>query len=290
MLLAIVGSPTCRPQINMWKTARSTSLWLAVLALVAGCATGTRGVPYPAFVQTEDLEGTFHAGLPGTRAKGLSGDLRTGRFGALLQLPEQWRWNTGAAPGKSVEIFVLLGEISLGDLALRPGNYAYLPPGSTGLSMSTQRGAEVLYFLDDADPTAVIQTPLFMSRDVVPWRPLSEEALDAGLQVKELRYDPGSGARTYLLKVEPGATLSWQRSSAVTEGFLLSGAYRHSECVNGRVVTGDYSPGGYFQRPAGVVNGGPQAGSSEGAVWFVRSMTRASVTVVDECPRPIQGN
>jgi glyoxylate utilization-related uncharacterized protein len=262
--------------------------WLSsviAFAVLAACASGTRDAPY-AFIQTEELEGTFHAGLPGTRAKGLLGDPNTGRFSALLLLPQQWRWNTGAAPGKSVEIFVLQGEIAVGDLTLRPGNYAYLPPGSTGLSMSTLQGAQLLYFLNDADPSAVIQTPLFMSRDVVPWQPLTEDALDAGLQIKELRADPGSGARTYLLKVEPGATQPWQKSSVATEGFLLSGDYRHSECINGKVVTGDYTPGGYFHRPAGVVNGGALSGSAEGAVWFVRTLSRATVSVVNECPRP----
>lgn len=269
-------------QVKKWL---SLLLGCAVVA-AAGCASSTRNVPYPAFIQTEELDGGFHAGLPGTRARGLSGDLRTGSFGAVLLLPEQWRWNTGAAPGKSVEVYVLMGEITLGDLSLRPGNYAYLPPGSTGISMSTVRGAQVLYFLNDADPRAVIQTPLFMSRDVVPWQPLSDDAFEAGLQVKELRGDPGSGARTYLLKVDPGATLPWQKSSVVTEGFLLSGNYRHSECVNGKVITGEYAPGGYFQRPAGAVNGGPLSGSSDGAVWFVRTMSRGEVSVVEACLPP----
>ena len=262
---------------------KAAALILLNALALAGCASAPRNVPYPAFIQAEELDGAFHAGLPGTRAKGLSGDARTGRFSALLLLPEQWRWNTGAAPGKSVEIYVLAGEVMLGDLALRPGNYAWLPPGSTGLSMSSLGGAELLYFLDDAAPDAVIQTPLFMSRDVVPWQPLTEDAMDAGLQVKELRHDPGSGQRTFLLKVEPGATQRWQKASAKEEGFLLSGDYRHSECLNGEAVTGDYTPGGYFERPAGVVNGGPLAGSSEGAVWFMRTNSRARITVVDQC-------
>jgi hypothetical protein len=110
--------------------------------------------------------------------------------------------------------------------------------------------------------------------------------MDAGLQIKELRHDPGSGARTYLLKIEPGATQSWQSSSVKTEGFLLSGSYRHSECIGGRSVSGEYTPGGYFERPAGMVHGGPLAGTSEGAVWFMRTMARADVTAVGECPQP----
>jgi Domain of unknown function (DUF4437) len=263
--------------------SKTLALLLSSLCLIGGCANAPRNVPYPAFIQVEELDGAFHAGLPGTRAKGMSGDPRTGRFSALLLLPEQWRWNTGAAPGKSVEIFVLAGAVMLGDLELRPGNYAWLPPGSTGLSMSSLGGAQLLYFLNDAAPDAVIQTPLFMSRDVVPWQPLSEEAMDAGLQVKELRHDPGSGQRTFLLKVEPGATQRWQKSSVKEEGFLLSGEHRHSECLNGKAITGEYTPGGYFERPAGVVNGGPLAGSSEGAIWFMRTNSRAKITIVDEC-------
>jgi hypothetical protein len=263
--------------------SKTLPLFLASLFLLGGCANAPRNVPYPAFIQVEERDGSFHAGLPGTRAKGMSGDPRTGRFSALLLLPEQWRWNTGAAPGKSVEIFVLAGAVMLGDLELRPGNYAWLPPGSTGLSMSSLGGAQLLYFLNDAAPDAVIQTPLFMSRDVVPWQPLSEDAMDAGLQVKELRHDPGSGQRTFLLKVEPGATQRWQKSSVKEEGFLLSGDYRHSECLDGKAITGQYTPGGYFERPAGVVNGGPLAGSSEGAIWFLRTNSRAKITIVDEC-------
>lgn len=267
------------------KVCRATSAVVLLGVFLAGCANAPRNVPYPAFVQVEELDGAFHAGLPGTRAKGLSGDLRTGRFSALLLLPEQWRWNTGAAPGKSVEIFVLAGAVMLGDLELRPGNYAWLPAGSTGLSMSSSGGAQLLYFLDDAAPDAVIQTPLFMSREVVPWQPLTEDAMDAGLQVKELRHDPGSGQRTFLLKIEPGATQRWQKSSVKAEGFLVSGNYRHSECINGKAITGGYTPGGYFERPAGVVNGGPLAvaDSSEGAIWFIRTNSRGEVTTVDEC-------
>ena len=36
------------------------------------------------------------------------------------------------------------------------------------------------------------------------WAPLSGDDEDQGLLVKELRNDPGSGARTWLLSVSPG--------------------------------------------------------------------------------------
>ena len=259
---------------------------MSAVLLLGACAAGPRDVPYPAFMQVDALEHTFLAELPGIRAKRLSGDLRSGRFSALLYLPESWRWNTGAAPGKSVEVYVIAGEVMIADLSLAPGNHAYLPPGSTGMSLTTTDGAQLLYFLDEASAAAVIQTPLFMSREVVPWKPASGPLLGSGLQEKELRGDPGSGARTWLLEVPPGAGIPWQQSSTALEGFLITGDYRHSECVDGRPVTGTYAPGGYFKRPAGAVHGGPQSGSETGAVWLLRQASGGTTREVAGCDRP----
>jgi hypothetical protein len=257
---------------------------LVALAMAVGaCATAPPPLDYPAFVQSGDIEEGFTAALPGTRARQLFSQPETGRLTLLLALPQDWNWNTGAPPGKAVELYVLQGEIILGDITLLPGNYAYLPPGSTGLTMSTGAGAEVLYFLDDADPHSVIRTPLYMSRDVIPWRPLSEHPEDAGIQVKDLRLDPGSGARTWLMRVAPGATVRWHRSASMTEGFLLWGDFRNSECADGVPVSGDYAAGGYFRRPAGVLSGGPEAGSGEGAVWLLRQPGAGAPTWAEDC-------
>lgn len=259
---------------------------LAAVLILAACASATR-VPYPAFVQSADLRDSFLAGLPQLSAKMLSSDSESGRFSALLTLPAEWRWTTGASPGMSVEIYVLSGRVELGDLTLHPGNYAYLPPGSLGLSMSTKAGAELLYFLDEADRSATIRTPVFTSREVIPWQPRVDGSPVAGSEEKVLRHDPGSGARTWLQRAGPEDAQPWQRSSASEEGFLLSGEYRHSECVDGKAVTGSYEPGGYFMRPAGVVNGGPRAGTGEEAVWLLRRPSRAAVTPAEGCPQAV---
>jgi hypothetical protein len=247
------------------------------------CAANSPQPPYPAFIQVEDLPDTFIAGLPGVRAKQLAGNPQTRRSSNQILLPADWQFTTGASPGKSVEIFVLAGEILLADLTLGPGGYAYIPPGSTGLQMKSSRGASLLYFLDDADPAAVIQTPLILSSDLVSWVPLSESPIDIGLSEKELRADPGSGARTWLKRIEPFATQSWQQSSTIQEGFLIAGSYRENECVNGVAVAGDYGPGGYFHRTPGAVYGGPGSTSTDVAVWFLRSPKKDSLQALAEC-------
>lgn len=251
-----------------------------VLALVvlAACASNTPPIPYPAFVPAADLPDSFLAGLPGSRAKIFSSDARTRRASMLLQLPADWNFGTSAAPGKTQEFYVLEGELVLGEFTLQPGGYAYLPAGSLGVSMSSSSGALLLYFLDDVRPNAVIQTPIISNSNLLTWRQASEAVEDFGIAVKVLRSDPGSGARTWLKKVEVGAVQNWRQSSTTEEGFLVSGLYQHAECVAGEAITGEYASGGYFLRPAEAVNGGPEAVAQQTSVWLLRVSEHASYT------------
>jgi len=255
------------------------------LVLLSGCASGPPAVPYPAFAQVDEMPDVFLAALPGLRAKQLSGDARSGRNGYRLLLPADWNGSTGASPGKSVELFVVAGEITLGGMELKTGSYAYIPAGFTGSSFATTSGAMVLYFLDNENSASVIQTPLIMDSGVLNWQAVSDEPEDFGLSIKELRLDPGSGARTWLLRIDPGAVQSWQRSATPVEGYLLTGSYRHSECVNGESATFDYAPSGYFVRPAGAINAGPEAAAWSTAIWYLRSIGKSDVQtqIVSAC-------
>lgn len=267
-----------------YDSRRTAGMLLLVLLLsVSGCGLAPTKVPYPAFIQSEELEDVFLVGLPGVRAKQFGGDARSLRSSNRLLIPENWDFSTGAVPDKSVEIFVLAGQIELGDLTLGPGGYAYLPSGSMGTSMRSRTGAELLYFLDDVDASAVIQTPLISGIDPIRWRSLSDDPDDFGLSVLELRSDPGSGARTWLLKIDPVAAQPWQRFSADVEGFLVSGQYQHSECVSGEPATGTYKPGGYFLRPADAVHAGPEAKSIEPSIWYLRTLRAGEREIVGEC-------
>ena len=105
-----------------------------------------------------------------------------------------------------------------------------------------------------------------------------------GVYVKELRADPGSGARTWLQRIEPGARVPWQSSSAIREAYFLRGAYRHSECFEGEPQTWDYAPGGYFRRPSGIVNGGPESQAIQPSVWFFREPQGGTTTPASGCP------
>lgn len=251
-------------------------LVILILLSLGACASSKPDVPYPAFMQSADIPDSFLAELPGTRAKILTTDVSSRSYSILLQVPPDYSFGTGGAPDKTLEIYVVEGRISIGEFDLDQGGYVYMPSGTTGTTMTSASGALLLYFIDNVKSNAVIQTPIISDSDLIPWRPRSGDVEDFGLSTKELRSDPGSGASTWLFKVEPGAVQPWQSASAKQEGFLISGQYRHSECVQGVAVPGDYLSGGYFQRPTGMVNGGPETTALTTSVWLMRVSEHSS--------------
>ena len=210
------------------------------------------------------------ASMPGVRAKQLAGDPQTRRTSNRVDLPRDWKGTSGGAPGRSMEIFVLQGELLIADIELRSGGYAFLPAGSLGFNLVAAEGAQILYFVNDADPESVIRSPIIIDSALLNW----EGTAFDGTDIKTLRDDPGNGAKTWMTRVSPGAVQSWQTSSAVREGYLMSGDYQHSECVNGEVHTWLYRSGGYFLRPGNVINGGPESMASTTSIWFMRELEK----------------
>ena len=254
--------------------------WAAFFALLlAGCAGGPPDTPYAAYRQADDLANTFLASLPGVYAKQLSGNLEMRNMTSRIDLPPGWQGTTGGEPGKLLELVVIDGDLTIGDVRLATGGYVYVPPGSIGFNLSTANGARVMYYLDDVDPLAMIQSPIILDARLVEWQPTDTP----GVAIKELRNDPGNGARTWLLRVSPGAALPWQSSSADREGYLVTGEYQHSECVFGKVVTGSYEEGGYFNRPANTLNGGPESMATTESVWVLRERSLGIERSADGC-------
>ena len=241
------------------------STTLCVL-LLAACVGGPPKVPFPAFVQVDDLEDMFMASLPGIRGKQLAGDPQTRRTSNRIDLPRDWSGTSGGAPGRSTEIFVLEGSLTIADIELPPGGYVFLPAGSLGFNMKSDEGARILYFVNNTDPESIIRSPIIIDTNLLDWEP----DVTPGVTTKELRKDPGNGAATWLVRIEAGASVPWQSSSTLREGYLATGNYQHSECVNGEVLTWVYTQGGYFYRPPDVVNGGPLSRAETDSIWFMR--------------------
>ena len=258
------------------------SLLIITIALVAtSCASGPPELPYPAFVQAAELDDIFMASLPGVRAKQLAGDPQTRRTSNRIDLPKDWEGTSGGTPGRSLEIFVLNGELMVADISLKAGGYAYLPSGSLGFNLAAKEGARILYFVNDTDPDAVIRSPIIIDSELLRW----EDTAKPGVGSKELRSDPGSGARTWLLRVATGAALAWESSTVLREGYLVTGNQQYAECVNGESELWQYAPGGYFYRPANIMSGGPESVALMESVWFLREISEGETIVWPDCVR-----
>ena len=254
--------------------------WAAFFVLIAaGCASGPPELPYPAFVQTQELDTIYLATMPGVYAKQLAGNPKTRRTSNQIDLPPGWQGTTGGAPGKALEIYVLAGDLDVIDMRLGAGGYVHVPPGTLGFNLKTAEGARILYFLDDVDPMAMIETPTILDTGLVGWQPTSID----GVSTKVLRDDPGNGARTWLKKIEPGAVIPWQSSSAIREGYLASGQFQNSECVDGEIHTWIYSRGGYYYRPGSTFSGGPEAKAISESIWVLRETMASSEKTTDVC-------
>ncbi len=258
---------------------RKAGLCLTLCLALAGCASGPPELPYPAFVQVDELPDVFMASMPGVRAKQLAGDPKTRRGSKRIDVPPEWSGTSGGMPGRSLEFFVVEGSMTVADIELGRGGYAFLPAGSLGFNLRSEEGATILYFLNDVDPESVIRSPIIIDATLLEWQATDVD----GVATKELRRDPGNGAATWLLRIEPGASLPWEKSSTTREGYLLQGSYQHSECFLGEAETGQYVAGGYFYRPGGTINGGPDAMATSEATWLLREAGGGRHETVPAC-------
>ena len=248
-------------------------------AVLTGCASGPPKIPYPAFVQVDELSDVFMASLPGVRAKQLAGDPQTRRTSNRIDLPADWSGTSGGVPGRSLEIFVVSGELKIADILLESGGYAFLPAGSLGFNLTVDNGARILYFVNDSDPESVIRSPIIINSFLLDW----EETGETGVTSKKLRDDPGNGSKTWLVKVATGAALPWESSTTDREGYLLQGNQQYAECLNGQPELWQYAPGGYFYRPADTISGGPESVALTESVWLLRETSAGNAITWPSC-------
>ena len=252
---------------------------LVLVTLTAGCASTADAPAYPAFVVSDEIPDRFLAALPGVLAKEYAGNMRTRSVSNRIELPTGWSGTTGGSPGKALEIYVLSGDLSLADVEVSTGGYVFVPPGSLGFNLVSDGGAQVMWFISDFNTDATIQTPLILDSSLVEW-----QATDRiGVFTKDLRADPGSGERTWLTRYETDAQIAWQSSSQQLEGYLISGQFQDSECVDGLPYTDLYLQGGYFRRPLDAVHGGPEAVVLAESIWLLREKSVAEINYDVSC-------
>lgn len=249
---------------------------------------------FDGFIDVSRLDETTRPEFDAARVRVLSEDSRTGRGAYQLALPAGYAMRAFGVGRRSIEIFVLSGELRIGSDSLQRYDLARFPAGSGEPALASKDGAVALMFLDPPPNDAGVMQrqlergPLVTRFDATKWRPgvaAQAAGIKLALEVQDLWLDADSGARTWLLRAGGDLAVPWERHSVIEEGYLLEGDYRLAECLDSGKVIGEYRAGGYFRRAAGIVHSGPDSGTAEGVLWLMRTPAALDVIVASGCPK-----
>ncbi len=176
------------------------------------------------------------------------------------------QWDAGYKQPPSVaysdlEIFIMDGEMKVGDKLWRKGGYFFVPRGVSLPAFSTEKGCFALVMYNDTEPHIVesdedidgaerhglIQLATY---DEMPWQvPTLFPQTASGCLLKLLRFDEKTHAMTFLYTMTPG----FQQDN-ISYHDCAEEAY-HVWGTSWMMQFGDLPTGGYFWRPAYVNHG-----------------------------------
>lgn len=226
----------------------------------------------------------------GMQVKVLSRDEKRGALSLLASLPINWKQEFSGYNEADTEIFLLDGDLQIGDQHLTTYSYTFIPAGSLQGPIVTRHGAVYVLWFN--------QTPRFvrstkdkagarthaMVRDWnyyrVPFDSINfpvyrKGSPIPGLRLKLLRNDPDTGEMTWIthgMASTRGGSL-WEVHPTFEEYFLLerSGEMVVGECLPEGPVGKRYDERGYWFRPAGVGHLGPITRSTGYGLSLVRT-------------------
>jgi hypothetical protein len=226
------------------------------------------------FVQTATLPWRQPVGAwrpAGVLERVLSVDGATEACTAEWRLPEGWDHPPGHWRA-NIEIFILEGELSSGDLTLREHTYAYIPAGVNPGRLSCRHGCRLLWMPDGRadftpdtghrDGAPIHRYIAAIDTAAVPWTGTITPGFPPGAMRKTLRIDPETGASTWLLGVLP----QWRETRIEIHPVSEEAYQLQGEIVGDR---GTFAPGCYFWRPPHVPHG-PFA-TRTGSLTFFRT-------------------
>jgi hypothetical protein len=242
-------------------------------------------------------------GLPDAEFKLLSLDVKTGARAQITRFPPGWRQPVGYYNTNN-ELFVLSGDLTIGDDRMTKYSYAYYPAGLVVGEARSESGATVLHWMDAPPAFTVSKTSKDESRrnELVthwnfydtPWTtnenfpkwadfPPSPE-----MRLKLLRQDKKTGQMTWInFGAAGGGGLakgkSWEAHPMWEEAMVLEGDLTYGECLPGGERVGTYRPGGYFFRPPNIRHGGASARSSGYSLFIFRSAASLWTRFFDTC-------
>ena len=255
-------------------------------------ATATDGLVL--FVQEQSIEPRPIESVRGLSAKILREDQKSGALAVKTDIAAGWRDPRVGRHAGPFEIYVLEGTVSLGPIDLSAGDFVRIPRRAIYGPMESGSGAELLWFFDGpadfetSQSTTVYTASWTVARDAeTPWVEAlvaREAGVELDLEVKNLRNDPSTGARTFLVRAGEGVVVPWETHPVSEEGYLLDGEHRLEECLPSGLQAGTYQPGGYFFRPPDLMHMGPGSTYEESVTWLIRTPGKLVDVFYDNCP------
>lgn len=230
--------------------------------------------PFIEFLQSQSLpwsEGLY-GGRSGVTSKIMSIDLETGASSTLVTYPAGWTQPNEHHLHVDEELFVLGGDLRIGDVVYTEKSFANLPAHYTRSSAASTNGATVLTFFSGEPVThdgpgrpASFDTARLVEHVNAfdgEWSGNFHPKFPPGAGRKFLRQDPHDGEETWVLGTMPlRSGRRPEKHPVVEEMYLLSG-----ELVG---PLGVMQPGAYFWRPPEEWHG--PFGSKTGNLFLFRT-------------------
>lgn len=230
--------------------------------------------PFIEFLQSQSLpwsEGLY-GGRSGVTSKIMSIDLETGASSTLVTYPAGWQQPNEHHLRVDEELFVLGGDLRIGDVTYTEKSFANLPAHYTRSSAASTNGATVLTFFSgepvthdgpgrpaELDPARLVEHVNAFDGE---WTGNFHPKFPPGAGRKFLRQDPHDGEETWVLGTMPlRSGRRPEKHPVVEEMYLLSG-----ELVG---PLGVMQPGAYFWRPPEEWHG--PFGSKTGNLFLFRT-------------------
>lgn len=286
--------------------ARTVLLAAVVLLSFAGANLGAQEPPVvtpgyategrPGFVYIEST-GTVPwkkltiSGMPGgMMAKFLSRDEKRGGLALLTYLPIRWEHNEKGYHNTDEEIFLVEGDLTIGDQKLTKYSYTFIPEGVAHGPVSTRQGAVFVQWFNKTPDFVASQDNKPGAREYaavrnwnhykVPWDSVNFPVYRKGppipgIRLKLLRKDPDTGEMTWMsfgVGGGRGGSL-WEVHPTFEEYFLIerSGEMVVGECLADGPTGLRYEARGYWWRPAGIGHLGPIYRSTGYGLSIVRT-------------------
>jgi len=243
-------------------------------------------------------------GVPDAEYKLLSIDPVSGARSQLTHVPAGWTRPKGyQSSGR--EIFLLSGDLTVGDDRMTKYSYAYYPAGYAQPEAHSEHGAEFLdWWEGEPDFVASEQSRSGTRMDELvnhwnfydePWTKPEDfpkwaavPAPPGVILLKLMRKDKITGAMSWINMsgahaakgsawagyVKWGTEVggNWEVHTSWEEGIVVEGDMTMGECLPGRgEVVGTYTAGGYFFRPAGIRHVGPSMHTDSYAMVLQRT-------------------